>query len=77
MPFRALEGQLLPDQLAMLGRAFDGVCEEVGLSNDGDAELRTRVARLILVLAERGLCDPMTLKDAAVRELQAERLTGS
>ena len=53
----------------MVGRAFDGVCEEVGLSRDIDAELRTRIARLILDLAERGLCDQMTLKDAAVREL--------
>ena len=65
MPFRALDGHLMPDELAVLGRAFDGVCEELGITHDNSVE-RERVARLVLTLAKQDDYDAAALQAEAI-----------
>ena len=74
MPFRALGEGLLPEELTVLGRAFDGVCAELRLDRqEGNAAQREYIAMLILKLASNGLTDEATLQTAVIAELRLTR----
>ena len=69
--FRALDSHIAPEELAAIGRAFERVCEELGIASDGCAAERERVARLILKLAAHGKSDAALLRAEAIQELKA------
>jgi len=74
MPFRALGEGLLPEELAVLGRAFDGVCAELKLDRQrGDQSQREHIAQLLLKLASQGIFDEATLQTAVIAELCSPR----
>ena len=76
MPFRALGEGLGPDELAVMGRAVDGVCAELRLDRqEGDEAQREYIAMLILKFVSRGLMDEVTLQRAAIAELRPARAT--
>ena len=69
---RALAEGLLPDELTVLGRAFDGVCAELRLDRqEGNAAQREYIAKLILKLA--GIMDEATLHTAAIADVPSVR----
>ncbi len=56
MPFRALAEGLLPDELTVLGRAFDGACAELRLDRqEGNEAQREYIAN-----ADPQICQPRT-----------------
>ena len=76
MPFRGLDSHLTPEELAELGRAFDGICEELGIKRDGGAEPeREKIAKLILKLAGQGEIDAKAVRLKALAELGAPLLS--
>lgn len=61
-----------PEQLTVIGRAFDGAWQQLEVHCQIGAhreQARVRLATLVLALAPRLLHDPMQLKDRAVRVL--------
>jgi hypothetical protein len=71
---------LMSDAPTTLGRAFDGVWQEVA-GNFSDASAaseiaRTRLASIILTLSKVGQLGPDQLKESAIRLLQQQYRTG-
>ena len=74
MPFRALGEALSPEELAVLGRAFDGVCAELKLDRQrGDQSQREHIAQLRLKFASQGIFHEATLQTAVIAELCSPR----
>ena len=76
MPFRAIESHLAPDELKVLGQAFDGACEELGIARSRGTA-RQYIAKLILRLARQGQSDAHALQAQAVGTLLAQGATGT
>ena len=76
MPFRAIESHLAPDELKVLGQAFDGACEELGIARSRGTA-REYIAKLILRLARQGQSDAQALQAQAVGKLLAPGATST
>ena len=64
-------------ELIELGRAYDGVCAELGINQgDGNSFRRERVAQLIFEFAKSGEIDAVRLKKRAVALLSGLALIG-
>ena len=65
-----------PDELKVLGQAFDGACEELGIARSRGTA-REYIAKLILRLARQGQSDAHALQAQAVGKLLAQGATST
>jgi hypothetical protein len=70
MPIRPfLSGQAFgPEVIRDMSLAFDNVCEAMGLKTTEDDPATTIVAQKVIELAQRGVCDVVTLYTMTLRE---------
>jgi hypothetical protein len=68
MPVNHLVQSFGPDELKVLGTAFDAALQELGLDRTDPTALL--LAKWIIVLAQRGERDPIRLREDAVKGLR-------
>jgi hypothetical protein len=66
MPMRSF-GAFEPEAIAEMGEALDAACEELGDAGRPDA-VREILAVRIIAAARFGECDPVRLREAALRK---------